>query len=154
MKRIIPVGIAALGVVGLLGLGASAASAAPRVTIQGSACATISADQASLSVSLAAANTTLSNDQGNFANATEALSGPNGASFTFAQDFNIYVVAVTNSNPTDGPLANLKDSQTALGTDLTAWASAESAVNTAQNVVNADNVSSNLLSDLSEALSC
>lgn len=151
MKKIIPAGIAALGVVGLLGLGASAASAAPRVTIQGSACATISADQASLSVSMATANTTLTNDQASFSSAGEALSS---ASATFAADFNAYVVAVTNGDPTDGPLATLKDAQTALGTDLTAWASAESAVNTAQNVVNADNVASTLLSDLSSSLSC
>ena len=154
MKKFIGASVAAFGIVGFLGLGASAASAqpaVPHVSVQGTACTTIAADQSALSISVATANSTLSAAESAFSTIGESLATD---SSTFASAYNTFIQAIVNSNPLGGPEATLIDANTTLTKDLATWGKDETAVNNAQNVVNADGVSSTLLSDMASALGC
>ncbi len=146
MRKFVPVGVAALGIVGFLGMSAPAASAD---TASQQVCAAIKSAQT------AESNKTISDVNAQAVDAQDAATQVNLVgqdSVAFGGAYNTYINAVQNGLPTAGPLATLTNAIHALQNDLVTYQSSQTTLNNINSTVSLDGVVTTLLQDWRAAL--
>ncbi|MDQ6949640.1 MAG: hypothetical protein M3256_26175 [Actinomycetota bacterium] len=146
MRKFVPVGIAAFGIVGFLGMSAPAASAD---TPSQQVCAAIKSAQTAESNKTL---TDINNQQVDIQDAASQTSRVANDSVIFGAAYNTYINAVMNGGPTAGPLQTLKNAIAALQNDLVAYQSSQTTLNNINTTVNLDGVITTLLDDWKAAL--
>ncbi|MDQ6613919.1 MAG: hypothetical protein M3083_04025 [Actinomycetota bacterium] len=151
MKKFVPVGVATIGIVGFLGVGASVTSALPTVhtdTVSQQVCAAIK------SAETAENNKTNSDLNAQVVDAQDAAAQVNQVahdSVVFGNAYNAYIISVMNGQPGGIP-QSLRNAVTALQNDLVTYQSSQTTLNNINTTVNLDGVIISLLADWRAAL--